>query len=202
MKVEGGEAVRALIFDTETTGIVVRDRPPEDPQQPDLVQLGMLLVETDDWSPRARHAMLVHLADGVSIEAGARKAHGISEEDCQRYGVPPMVAGSLFNQLCLQADLLVAHNIAFDRIIMQTVLHRLGGKPDRMEGLRQICTMQESTEILKLPGRFDSYKWPSLSEAYRHFTEREIEGAHDALVDSQACLDVFRALVDRGAVVL
>ena len=200
--IEGGDTVRALVFDTETTGIVVRDSPPEDPHQPDLVQLGMLLVETDDWSSRARHAMLVQLAEGVSIEEGARKAHGISEEDCQRYGVPLMVAGSLFNQLCLQADVLVAHNIAFDRIIMQTALHRLGGKPDRMEGLRQICTMEESTEILKLPGRYESYKWPSLAEAYRYFTEREIEGAHDALVDSEACLAVFRALVDRGDVVL
>jgi DNA polymerase-3 subunit epsilon len=191
-----------LIFDTETTGMVVRDRSPEDPLQPDLVQLGMLLVETDDWSPRARHSMLIKLPEDVRIEEGAKKAHGISEEDCRRYGVPLMVAGSLFNQLCMQADLIVAHNMAFDRIIMQTVLHRLGGKPDRMGELRRVCTMEESTDVLKLPGRFDSYKWPSLAEAYRFFTERELEGAHDALVDSEACLAVFRGLVDRGVVVL
>ena len=59
--------MRAMIFDTETTGMVVRDRSPEDPAQPDLVQLGMLLVETDDWSSRARHSMLVRLPDGVQI---------------------------------------------------------------------------------------------------------------------------------------
>jgi len=180
--------------------MVVRDRSPEDPAQPDLVQLGMLLVETDDWSSRARHSMLVRLPDGAQIEEGAKKAHGISEEDCERYGVPLMVAGSLFNQLCLQADVIVAHNLAFDRSIMKTALYRLGGKPDRMGDLRQICTMETSTDILKLPGRFDSYKWPSLAEAYRYFTEQEIEGAHDALVDSEACLSVFRSLVERGAV--
>lgn len=194
--------MKALIFDTETTGMVVRECPPEDPKQPDLLQLGMLLVETEDWTPRARHSMLVKLPEGASIEEGARKAHGISEEDCRRYGVPLMVAGSLFNQLCMQADMIVAHNMAFDRSIMQTALHRLGGKPDRMAGIRLFCTMEESTEILKLPGRFDSYKWPSLAEAYRHFAQRELEGAHDALVDTEACLTVFRALVDRGAVLL
>jgi DNA polymerase-3 subunit epsilon len=194
--------VKALIFDTETTGMVLRESSPEDPRQPDLVQLGMLLVETEDWTPRARHSMLVKLPEGASIEEGERKAHGISEEDCRRYGVPLMVAGSLFNQLCMQADLIVAHNMAFDRSIMQTALHRLGGKPDRMAGVRLLCTMEESTEILKLPGRFDSYKWPSLAEAYRHFAQRELEGAHDALVDSEACLTVFRGLVDRGAVLL
>jgi DNA polymerase III subunit epsilon len=194
--------VKALIFDTETTGMVVRDSSPEDPRQPDLVQLGMLLVETEDWMARARHSMLVKLPEGVTIEEGARKAHGISEEDCQKYGVPAVVAGSLFNQLCLQADLIVAHNMAFDRSIMLTALHRLGGKPDRMAGMRLLCTMEESTEILKLPGRFDSYKWPSLAEAYRHFSQRELEGAHDALVDSEACLTVFRALVEGGDVTL
>ncbi len=194
--------MKAMIFDTETTGIVVRDRSPEDPAQPDLVQLGMLLVETEDWSSRARHSMLVRLPDGVQIEEGAKKAHGISEEDCERYGVPLVVAGSLFNQLCIQADLIVAHNLAFDRSIMKTALHRLGGKPDRMGDLRQVCTMEESTDILKLPGRFDSYKWPSLAEAYRFFAEQELEGAHDALVDSEACLAVFRCLVERGVVAL
>ena len=198
----GGEAVRAMIFDTETTGMVVRDRPPEDPGQPDLVQLGMLLVETDDWTPRARHSMLVKLPEGASIEEGAKKAHGISEDDCRSYGVPLMVAGSLFNQLCIQADLIVAHNMAFDRSIMQTALHRLGGKPDRMKGVRLLCTMEESTELLKLPGRFNSYKWPSLAEAYKYFAQEELEGAHDALVDSEACLKVFRGLVDQGTVVL
>ena len=172
-----------MIFDTETTGMVERDRPPEDPGQPDLVQLGMLLVETDDWTPRARHSMLVKLPEGASIEEGAKKAHGISEDDCRSYGVPLMVAGSLFNQLCIQADLIVAHNMAFDRSIMQTALHRLGGKPDRMKGVRLLCTMEESTEL-------------------KYFAQEELEGAHDALVDSEACLKVFRGLVDQGTVVL
>jgi DNA polymerase-3 subunit epsilon len=194
--------MRAMIFDTETTGMVLRDRSPEDPGQPNLVQLGMLLLETDGWTARARHSMLVKLPEGARIEDGAKQAHGISEADCQQYGVPLFVAVSLFNQLCLQADLIVAHNMAFDRSIMQTALFRLGGKPDRMEGLRRICTMLESTEILKLPGRFDSYKWPSLAEAYKHFTQCELEGAHDALVDSEACLAVFRGLVAQGAVTL
>ena len=194
--------MRAMIFDTETTGMVLRDRSPDDPGQPDLVQLGILLVETDDWTARARHSVLVKLPEGASIEEGAKQAHGISEADCERYGVPLAVAVSLFNQLCLQSDLIVAHNMAFDRSIMQTALFRLGGKPDRMEGVRSICTMQESTDLLKIPGRFDSYKWPSLAEAYKHFTQRDLEGAHDALVDTEACLAVFRGLVGEGVVPL
>jgi len=146
--------------------------------------------------------MLVKLGEGVRIEAGAKEAHGISEEDCARYGVVPTVACSLFNQLCIQADVIVAHNMSFDRSIMLTALYRLGNKPDRMADKRLICTKEESTDVLKLPGKYDSYKWPTLAEAYRHFTGEELEGAHDALVDSEAALVVFRGLVELGAIVL
>ena len=192
--------MKALIFDTETTGMVKWKLPPEDAGQPDLIQLGMLLVETDDWAQRARHSMLVRLAEGVSIEAGAKQAHGISEEDCERFGVASIVACSLFNQLCVQADVIVAHNMSFDQSIMLTALYRLGGKPNRMDGKRLICTKEESTDVLKLPGQYDSYKWPTLAEAYRYFQGEEIEGAHDALIDTEACLVVFRGLVDLGVI--
>jgi DNA polymerase-3 subunit epsilon len=194
--------VRALIFDTETTGMVEWKLPPEHASQPDLIQLGMLLVETDGWVPKARHSMLLRLAEGVTIDPGAREAHGISEEDCAKFGVAPIVACSLFNQLCMQSDVIVAHNMSFDQSIMLTALYRLGGKPNRMEGRRQVCTKEESTDVLKLPGKYDSYKWPTLAEAYRYFTGEELEGAHDALVDSEACLVVFRGLVELGVVVL
>ena len=190
--------LKALIFDTETTGMVQRRRPIEHPSQPHLIQLGMLLVDIHSWEPRARHSMLVKLPEGQKIDPGAREAHGISEEDCAAFGVPLMVAGSLFNQCCVQADLIVAHNLEFDQSVMLTALYRLGGKPSRMEGKRLICTKEDSTDVLKLPGKYDSYKWPTLAEAYQYFTGQELVGAHDALVDTEACLQVFQGLVERG----
>ena len=196
-----GGSVKALIFDTETTGMVEFRKPPEHQSQPDLIQLGMLLVDTEDWKARARHSFLVQLNEGVRIDPGAREAHGISEEECARYGIVPIVACSLFNQVCLQADIIVAHNLSFDVSIMKTALHRLGDKPHRMDGRQTVCTKESSTDVLKLPGKY-GYKWPTLAEAYLHYTGKEIEGAHDALVDAEACLAVFRGLVQEGVVEL
>jgi len=177
------------------------DKPPEDRSQPDLIQLGMILVETADWKPRARTSLLVQLAEGVRIEPAAHEAHGISEEDCARYGVVPVVACSLFNQACLQADVVVAHNLSFDESIMKTALFRLGNKPHRLEGRQLVCTKEATTDVLKLPGKY-GYKWPTLAEAYKHYTGEELVGAHDALVDTEACLVVFQALVQEGIVEL
>lgn len=193
--------MKALIFDTETTGMVEFRKPPEDESQPDLIQLGMLMIDTDDWKSRSRHSLLVQLRDGVRIDPGAREAHGISEEDCARYGIASVVACSLFNQACMQADIIVAHNLSFDVSIMKTALYRLGNKPHRFDGRQPVCTKEASTDVLKLPGKY-GYKWPTLAEAYRHYTGKEIEGAHDALVDTEACLEVFRGLVQEGVVEL
>jgi DNA polymerase-3 subunit epsilon len=194
--------LKALIFDTETTGMVKWKEPPEHPGQPDLVQLAMLLVERDDWSIKTRTSVLVQLADGVRIDPEAEATHGISRADCERYGVAPVVAVSLFNQLCMQADVIVAHNISFDQAIMRTALYRLGDKPDRMEGKSLVCTKEATTDVLKLPGNYGGYKWPTLAEAYRHFTGEDLVGAHDALVDTEACVRIFRGLVEQGVITL
>ena len=189
--------MNALIFDTETTGMVQWKQPPDHPGQPDLVQLAMLLVDRDDWSILCRVSLLVQLAEGVKIDPEAEATHGISAEMCGRFGVQPIVAVSLFIQLCMQADIIVAHNISFDESVMRTALHRLGNKPDRFEGRSLVCTKEATTDILKLPGKY-GYKWPTLAEAYRHYTGLEIENAHDALSDTLACLEVYRALVSEG----
>ena len=70
-----------------------------------------------------------------------------------------------------------------------------------MDGRQIVCTKESSTDVLKLPGKY-GYKWPTLAEAYRHYTGEEIEGAHDALVDTEACLAVYRGLVQEGIVEL
>jgi len=190
--------LKALIFDTETTGMVKWKEPPSHPEQPDLVQIAMLLVETENWRMMSRTSLLVQLREGTKIEPEAEATHGISAEVCGRYGVAPIVACSLFNQLCIQADTIVAHNLSFDQSIMLTALHRLGDRPNRMEGKKLVCTKEATTDILKLPGNYGKYKWPTLAEAYRHYTGQEIEGAHDALADTEACLAIYRALVDDG----
>ncbi len=109
--------MKALIFDTETTGMVKWNEPAEHPGQPDLVQLAMLLVERETWTIKARVSLVLQLAEGVEIEPEAEATHGISAADCEQYGVKPIVAVSLFNQLCMQADVIVAHNLSFDQSI-------------------------------------------------------------------------------------
>lgn len=192
---------------------MVRFRDPyTDPSQPDLVQLGFLMVDTSNWKIRNQGSFLVKLRDGMGIDEGAQRVHGISNEDCANFGIQHETALDLFENLCSGADVLVGHNIRFDSIVMQTAFHRdqrRGEDFDLFASKKQICTMMESIDLCKLPSRSNSksasyksasYKWPSLEEAHRFVTQGKegetLEGAHDALVDSEACLKVFRYLVE------
>ena len=192
--------------------------PPSHPSQPDLVQLGMLLVDTDTWQTRSQVSMLVQSRPGVTIEPGAQETHGISSEDCQRYGVDPDVAIRMFLELYERADVVVAHNLTFDAAVMEAALGRtralMKGRSENYfdtkisigrpgDSMRRVCTMKSSTDLLRLPSKFGSgYKWPSLAEAYHFVTDEELEGGHDALVDAKACLGVFRHLVENETIEL
>ena len=158
--------------------------------------------------------MLVRLGgDCPGIERRAFETHGISQEDLNLYGVSIGTATNMFLEACGNADVLVAHNLSFDRIVMSAALHRASSSssssnneailcPTSNPSLQYICTKELSTEVLKLPGKYGNYKWPTLQEAYTHFGGEVIDGAHDALVDSEACLFVLKGLVDSGTIKL
>lgn len=190
-----------LIFDTETTGLVQHRLPHDDSSQPDLVQLAMILVDTKDWKKRARVSCLIQNAPKIGSEA--QEVHGISNADCNQFGVPLPTALTLFYNLSQQADCFVAHNLMFDRKVILTAFHRSKITGFAFKGRQEMCTMEECTSILQLPGKYPgTFKWPTLEESYRHFMETDLKNAHDALADAEACFSIFRKLVETNAVQL
>ena len=188
-----------LFFDTETTGMVDRYLPPDHEHQPHMVQIAALL--TDDDGAEVSSINLV-VCPGVPVPVQASNIHGITDEIAKHKGITPHCAAAAFYGLSCRADTLVAHNIDFDVIVVSAQLSRLG-KPEHCKEIGRLptfCTMKAATPICQIPHTnprsATDYKWPKLEEAFRHFFGRELEGAHDALVDVRACRDVYFALKD------
>lgn len=192
--------MRALVFDTETTGVWDFKAPFTAPHQPHLVQLGITLEDLGTGRVEASVDIMVKPEDWV-ISEEVTKIHGVSHERAATFGTYHANACWMFRDLCCQADVLVAHNIDFDIRIMQRALWVAGIEPISLDRAPKRCTMKSATAICKIPqknGR-GGVKWPTLSEAIRFFYNEELEGAHNAMVDVMACRRVHQALIERGA---
>lgn len=186
-----------LFFDTETTGFVQDRLPVDHPDQPYIVQLAAELCR-DDGKPVAGFSFIVDPGVGkVSIPERASAVHGVTEEVAVQFGVSSEFALSAFTHLYQRADIVCAHNIKFDRAVIETAIAR---HYQKVIPLRKtlFCTMEAATPIINLPptermiaAGFDKPKPPKLEECIKHFFGEELDGAHDAMVDLAACRRVY-----------
>lgn len=192
----------ALFYDTETTGLPLFKEPSDDPRQPHIVQLAALIVDLDSKAILASMDFICK-PDGWTIPDEAAAIHGITTEKALACGVREEFVVTAFHQLCNLADFRVGHNESFDARIMRIALMRHDGvcAADRFKDHPAKCTAALSTDIVKAPptdkmkavGR-NHYKKPTLSEAYKHFTQKDLQNAHSAMADTVACMEVYFSL--------
>lgn len=199
-----------LFFDTETTCLPDFKAPSEAPHQPHIVQLAALLVDPESRETIASMDVIVRPGDWT-IPDDVAAVHGITTERAAAVGIPEKLAVEMFMELWYHRPR-VAHNEQFDARIIRIALMRHQnhvveewGKPmpDVWKEGRAECTARLATPICAIPptdrmraaGRFH-HKTPNLGEAYRHFTGRDLENAHSAMADVQACRDVYFAIQD------
>lgn len=184
-------AGRVLFIDTETSGMLLRRAPLSDPSQPHIVQIATLFRD----GPGGTVSQRVNLIrpDGWTIQPGAGRVHGITLEQCEETGVPLRDALRNLAGLIERADVVVAHNVEFDFVMLEIEEERAGVETG-IRRARSYCTMTAATETCGLPGRHGGFKWPTLAEAHQFLCHAGFDNQHDALADVLACSDVFDAL--------
>lgn len=191
--------MRTLIFDTETTGLANHKKPIS--TQPYTVQLAATLMLDDKVVGEFNTIVIPSFkGDVMAIPPRSTETHGITDAMVEVVGMRPEVVVPVFNNLLKMADRLVAHNMKFDLLIMKALYSRLAADQKILWEIPKICTMLSSKPILKLPGKYGDYKWPSLEEAYAFLVNPDgFEDAHNAAADVMACRAVLKALEERGA---
>lgn len=193
--------MRVLAIDTETSGIPVNHLPPSDPAQPRIVQFAAVLLDADR---REMTAVKMLINPGVSIPKEATRVHGIDDATAATFGVNERAAVGLFMRLCAVADVLIGHNLSFDIRMLQMAATRAKSSITLPSLIR--CTCEASAPIVNLPptqrmldAGINRPKSPKLEEAYRALLGREMDGAHDAMADVRACIEIYFELLGRGA---
>ena len=194
--------MKILVFDTETTGLPKYRNAPisQTHNWPHVVQLSFLLYDV-------RHNMVIEegnyiicLPDNVTIDPKSQEVHGISMEQCKREGVPIDEAFSYFKEALARCDMLLAHNISFDKNIMMVEGKRLGFdnifKKDDGSDLPEFCTMKSSIDLCKIERRSERtgkiyYKYPKMVELHKYLFDYEPNGLHDSMADILCCLRCY-----------
>ena len=174
-----------LFFDTETTGIPRNYKAPASDSEnwPRMVQIAWLLIDAENREIESAEHIVK--PDGFTIPADAARIHGITTEMAEKQGVDLKLVLAAAAASMSKASTLFAHNIAFDEKILGAEFLR-SGFANLVEAKPRRCTMQESTDYCRLPGRY-GFKWPTLQELHLKLFNEPLEGAHRALVDVRAC---------------
>lgn len=189
-----------LVFDTETTGLPHWKTPSDDSAQPHIVQLAALLVDPATYEIKNRLNVVVKPEGWSWTDTDeAYLTHGVTMEYALENGIPEETVLDACLDMWKKSKFRIAHNATFDNRIIRIALKRY--KPELLEEWKESdyrCTGLLSKNILKMPGKgkgsVGKYKMPKLTEAYEHFTGKKLKGAHDAMNDTLACLEVYKGI--------
>lgn len=187
-----------LFFDTETNGLPKNWKAPKNDisNWPRVVQLAYAVY--NEQGEKVTDFQTIIKPDEWIIEKNTSDIHGITTEIAEQKGIKAKDAIALFIDAYETCHTLVAHNIAFDYPVLGCELIRYGMRPQNKID-NHICTMLSSVDFCKLPGPY-GYKWPKLAELHQILFGEDFEGAHDAMVDVDACARCFFELVNRGVI--
>jgi DNA polymerase III subunit epsilon len=175
--------VRHLIFDTETTDLSTGTLVPDE-RQPRLTEFAGAMWD-DASGDVQEHVWLFN--PGVPITPKAAEISHITNEMVK--DAPPFHKHApAIRALLVLADVVVAHNLVFDKNMLACEFRR--NNTADVKWPRGICTV-EATEHLM--GRR-----MKLSELYRLLFAEDLHGAHRAIVDVRALLRCYRELIKRG----
>ncbi len=177
-----------LFFDTESTGFPIWSTPSGDPQQPHIVQLAAFLVNLET-KEIIESVNVVVKPDGWVIPEESIDIHGITNELAHKIGIPESAVIGIFMNLWNVCDIRIAHNTTFDNRMIGIGLKRYMPNlvSDEVWKDRNLyyCTLMNFKKLI------GGKKGHTLGEAYKYFTGKELDGAHNAVNDTKACMDVY-----------
>ena len=200
-----------LTFDTETNGL------PKNPRStpnitnykdwPNIVQFSYLLYDTESSQIILKHDFIIRVSNGVMITKESSEIHGITNDISEEKGVPMEAALNAFFENFKVANLVVAHNVDFDKNfviaeIFRIVKNKMGSKywlnmaTDIACAKKYYCTMQEGTDLCNIKAitkieKKEYIKFPTLGELCKHLFGYEPKKMHNAMNDVVVCFQCF-----------
>lgn len=180
-----------IVIDTETTGLTHLSFPTNNnlSNWPRIVQLAWILV--DDKGAHIEGGAIIRPDDFV-IPPSAIKIHGITQSRALNKGEKLIQQLQDLNQAMRMSEVLVAHNLKFDREIINSEALRMNFKMHWPR--KHHCTGQLGQKYLQESQKRKQYTFPRLSYLHNVIFGTALNKKHDARADSRACLKIYQHL--------
>ena len=178
--------MKHLIFDTETTGIPSNSIRAAD-KQPRIIEITGAVWNDANDTVFTLNAMF---DPEIPIPPAVTKVTGITDAMVKDGRIFRGEEALAFRDLIESADIVVAHNLSFDKLVIDSEFERANErKPKWPHG---ICTV-EATE------HFNGFRM-KLDQLHYMLFGTYIEGAHRSRADVEALLRCYQELLKRGEI--
>ncbi len=186
--------MKVLIFDTETTGLPEGKNPSiyETQKWPHIIQLSYIVYDSETNDIVTLEDDYISIGNDVIIQPESQKIHNISREMLIDKGISIEQALEKFNKFSEMSDLLVGHNVSFDKrmVMVEGIRNKI-----RVNIHDTYCTMKNSVELCKIqrfwPNGDTYFKYPTLSELHNELFQKIPKNTHNALIDILICMRCF-----------
>lgn len=191
--------MKVIVFDTETTGLPKKWNASitDKDNWPHIVQFSWILYDIDNNTIISCIDYIVKLPDGVTIPPEATEIHGITNEKMREKGVDCSKVIDHFNMDLAKAQMLIAHNLKFDKTMVQVESYRR--RIDNIFDSKDCiyyCSMLYGKDLCRLK-RYNKYsgkeevKYPKLVELHEFLFHETPENLHNSLIDVVVCFRCF-----------
>lgn len=169
--------MKVLVFDTETSGLPEKAASIYDKSKwPYIIQLSYILYDMSNNSALIKNNY-IKIDNDVIITPESFNIHHISREILNSQGINIVPALKEFNECLKRCDIVVGHNISFDKrlIFVECLRHNVKQYFTQFINNQKIhkpefCTMKNTTQFCKLERLSKTNqvynKMPKLSELY------------------------------------
>ena len=189
--------MKVIVFDTETTGLPERNAPFTSTNKwPYIIQLSYALYDISTNNIYINDGY-IKIDDNIEISKESQKIHGITKEKLDNEGMNIKYALMQFNNMFCDADLVIGHNLEFDKnmIIVESLRNNIDQyftyyetknhkfkKPEycTMKNTAKFCGIIKTNKLGK-----EYFKYPKLIELYRRLfpQEKDPKNLHNSLFD-------------------
>lgn len=185
-----------LFIDTETSGLPEKNATIFDHSKwPFIIQISFILYNEVSNDIIYTFNRYIKINDDVNISEESLSVHGITREYLNENGISITEALTTLYNAFKHADIIVAHNLRFDKNVIMVEFGRNNMKHNLYKSKNYVCTMKETKELCKipLPSNNEKLKCPKLIELYNHCFPGEPlpENMHNSMIDIIICMRCY-----------